>query len=357
MSTTKPFRKCDDGNGDAHSSRTASRRDRPTLETVAAQAGVSRATASRVVNGSTSVSIDIRDAVLRAIRTLDYVPNRVARGLVTQRMDSYALILTESAGRIFAEDPFFATVVHGVVQELDTAGKELVLQMVGSERSRERITDYALSGHVDGVMVVSIHGADELPQTLADKNLPVVVNGRPMGRSTVPYVDVANADGARLAVRRLVGSGRRRIATIAGPQDAPGAVDRLAGYRAELRDSRRRPIVAVGNCTRESGSSAMRRLLAKHPRLDAVFVASDLMAHGAVRVLRMSGRRVPDDVAVIGFDDTEVARYTDPPLTTVHLPIQDIGRTMARQVLRIARGEPVEPSIVLGTEFVVREST
>jgi DNA-binding LacI/PurR family transcriptional regulator len=357
MSTTKPFRKCDDGNGDAHSSRTASGGDRPTLETVAAQAGVSRATVSRVVNGSTSVSIDIRDAVLRAVRTLNYVPNRVARGLVTQRMDSYALILTESAGRIFAEDPFFATVVHGVVQELDTAGKELVLQMVGSERSRERITDYALSGHVDGVMVVSIHGADELPQTLAGKNLPVVVNGRPMGRSTVPYVDVANADGARLAVRRLVDSGRRRIATIAGPQDAPGAVDRLAGYRAELRDSRRRPIVAVGNCTQESGSSAMRRLLAEHPRLDAVFVASDLMAHGAVRVLRMSGRRVPDDVAVIGFDDTEVARYTDPPLTTVHLPIQDIGRTMARQVLRIARGEPVEPSIVLGTEFVVREST
>ncbi|GIE99867.1 LacI family DNA-binding transcriptional regulator [Paractinoplanes rishiriensis] len=331
-------------------------RSRPTLETVAARAGVSRATASRVVNGSASVNIDIRDAVLRAVRALGYVPNRVARGLATNRMDAYALILTESAGRIFAEDPFFATVVHGVVQELDAAGKELVLQIVGSDLSRHRITEYAAGGHVDGAMVVSLHGTDPLPDTLARHGVPVVVNGRPMGPSAVPYVDVTNVDGARLAVRRLVESGRRQIATIAGSPDAPGAVDRLAGYRAELRDSRRKPIVAVGNSTQESGSAAMRELLREHPRIDAVFAASDLMAHGAVRALRRSGRRVPDDVAVIGFDDTEVARYTDPPLTTVHLPIRDIGRTMARQVLRLSAGEPVEPSVVLGTEFVVRES-
>jgi DNA-binding LacI/PurR family transcriptional regulator len=332
-------------------------RGRPTLETVAAQAGVSRATASRVVNGSTTVSADIRDAVLSAVRTLGYVPNGVARGLVTRRMGAYALVLTESAGRIFAEDPFFATVVQAVVQELDAAGKEMVLQVMSSDRSRERITDYALSGHVDGVMVVSLQGTDELPQRLADRGVPVVVNGRPMGRSAVPYVDVANADGARQAVRRLVDSGRQRIATIAGPSDAPGAIDRLAGYRAELRDAHRRPIVAHGNCTRESGRSAMQRLLGEHPRLDAVFVASDLMAQGAVRALRLSGRRVPDDVAVIGFDDTEVARYTDPPLSTVRLPIPDIGRTMARQVLRLADGNAVEPGVVLGTEVVVRESS
>ena len=330
--------------------------DRPTLETVAALAGVSRATASRVVNGSTSVSPDIREAVLRAVRTLGYVPNRVARGLVTHRMDAYALVLTASAGRMFAEDPFFATLVHGALQELDAAGKELILQVAGSRPSQDRITDYALGGHVDGVMVVSTGGPGELPRTLARKGVPVVVNGRPLGRSAVPYVDVANADGARRAVRRLVDSGRRQIATVAGPSNAPGAVDRLAGYRAELHDAGRRPMVAAGNGTRASGGAAMRRLLAEHPGLDAVFVASDLMAHGAVRELRTAGRRVPDDVAVIGFDDTEVARYTDPPLTTVHLPIGDIGRTMARQVLRLAGGEPVEPGVVLGTGFVVRES-
>jgi DNA-binding LacI/PurR family transcriptional regulator len=332
-------------------------RHRPTLETVAARAGVSRATASRVVNGSTTVSTDNRDAVLRAVAELGYVPNQVARSLVTNRTDSYALVLTESAGRILADDPFAAALVHGVLEQVDAADKELVLQMVNSDRSRDRIQKYAVGGHVDGVMVASPHGADRLPRALARMGVPVVVNGRPMGRSRVPYVDAANVDGARLAVRRLMDSGRRRIATIAGPQDDAGAIDRLAGYLAEMRDRNRRPIVEVGDFTRDSGSVAMRELLTDDPHLDAVFVASDLMAHGALRTLRQAGRRVPDDVAVIGFDDIDVARYTEPALTTVHVPILDIGRTMARQVLRLAGGEAVEPSIVLATEVAVREST
>jgi DNA-binding LacI/PurR family transcriptional regulator len=330
---------------------------RPTLETVAARAGVSRATASRVVNGSTSVAMDIRQAVLRAVGELGYVPNQVARSLVTRRMDSYALVLTESAGRILSDDPFAAALVHGVVQQLDAVGKELVLQIVDSAESRDRIEKYAVGGHVDGVMMASPHGADRLPGALARMGVPVVVNGRPMRRSRVPYVDAANADGARLAVRRLVEAGRRRIATIAGPQDDAGGIDRLAGYLAEMRGFDRRPVVEVGDFTRDSGSMAMRRLLADEPRLDAVFVASDLMAHGALRTLRMAGRRIPDDVAVIGFDDIDVARYTEPALTTVRVPILDIGRTMVRQVLRLAGGELVEPSIVLATEVAVREST
>lgn len=335
---------------------TDSGRERPTLETVAALAGVSRASVSRVVNGSTTVSPDIRAAVLRAVQALGYVPNRAARGLVTQRMDAYALVLTESADRIFEEDPFFSTLVHGAAQELAAAGKELVLHLASSPRTREQVRNDALSGHVDGVMVVSMHGAEELPCTLAGLGVPVVVNGRPLGRSRVPYVDVANVDAARLAVRRLLESGRRRIATIAGPQTAPGAIDRLTGYRLEMRHSRRPLIEAFGDFTYESAGAAMRRLLDEHPRLDAVFAASDLMAHAAMRVLRLAGRRVPADVAVIGFDDTEPARYAEPPLTTVRLPIRDIGRTMARQVVRLAGGEPVEQSVLLGTELVARES-
>jgi DNA-binding LacI/PurR family transcriptional regulator len=331
-------------------------RARPTLETVAALAGVSRATASRVVNDSPSVSPDIRDAVLRAVRMLGYVPNQAARGLVTRRTDAYALVLAESAARIFSEDPFFSTLVHGAAQELAAAGKELVLHLASSPQIEDRVRDAAVSGHVDGVMVVSMDGAEELPRTLAELGVPVVVNGRPLGRSPVPYVDVANVDAARLAVRRLVDSGRRRIVTIAGPQTVPGAIDRLTGYRAEMQGSRRRPVVAVGDFTYESASSAMRWLLADHPQLDAVFVASDLMAHAAMRVLRLSGRRVPADVAVIGFDDTQPARYAEPPLTTVRLPIHDIGRTMAQQVVRLAGGEPVEGSVLLRTKLVARES-
>lgn len=330
--------------------------DRPTLQRVASRAGVSRATASRVVNGSTAVSADVREAVLRAIGELGYVPNQAARSLVTHRTDTYALVLSEPGGRVFSDDPFFPTLVHGAIEELEAAGKELVLVRAEAQRSRERILRYAAGGHVDGVLVTSMQNADPLPGTLARMGVPVVVNGRSAAGTSVPCVDVANADGARLAVRRLVESGRQRIATIAGPQDMTGGVDRLAGYRAEMRAQRRAPIVRVGDFTRESGTVAMRRLLAAEPGIDAVFVASDLMAHGALRALRLAGRRVPDDVAVIGFDDTVESRYTEPALTTVRQPVLDIGRTMVRQVLRSAGGEAVEPSIVLATELVVRES-
>ncbi|MDT4988629.1 MAG: hypothetical protein QOI74_2723 [Micromonosporaceae bacterium] len=332
-------------------------RDRPTLESVAMLAGVSRATASRVVNGSTTVAPHIREAVRRAVADLGYVPNHAARSLVTQRTNSIALVLTESAGRVFSDDPYFTTIVEGVSQELDRAGKQLVLMMVNSGASHDRVEQYAVGGHVDGVMVASMHGADPLPGTLARMGIPVVVNGRPMGRSPVPYVDVANERGARLAVRHLIETGRRRIATIAGPQDMVGGVDRLTGYRAELLAADRRSIVAVGDFTRQSGISAMRQLLADEPGVDAVFVASDLMAEGALRALRQAGRRVPDDVAVIGFDDNEIARFTEPPLTTIRQPIMDIGRAMARLVLRLTDGEEVEPSVMLSTELIRREST
>jgi DNA-binding LacI/PurR family transcriptional regulator len=172
----------------------------------------------------------------------------------------------------------------------------------------------------------------------------------------VPYVDVDSVSGSAAAVRHLVGIGRQRIATIAGPQDMVAGIDRLAGYRAELRGSTRRSIVAVGDFTRESGEAAMRQLLDDDPRLDAVFVASDLMATGAMRTLRKVGRRVPDDVAVVGFDDIELAKYTEPPLTTVRQPIVDLGRELARQLLRLAGGEEIEQSLVLPTDLVVRES-
>ncbi|MEV4641474.1 LacI family DNA-binding transcriptional regulator [Actinoplanes sp. NPDC049548] len=329
---------------------------RPTLEEVARRAGVSRATASRVVNGSMKVDADMRERVLQAVAELGYVPNRAARSLVTQRTDSYALVLTESAGQTFSDSTFFPTLVQGVSQELDAAGKEMVLEVMNSQHSLDRIRRRLAAGHVDGALVASASGTDPLTRTLARMGVPVVTNGRPNGTRPVPYVDVANVDGARLAVRRLLESGRQRVATIAGSQRSAGGVDRLTGYRIEIKDRGRRPIEAVGDFTRESGAAGMARLLAEDPRLDAVFVASDLMANGALRTLRRSGRRVPDDVAVIGFDDTAMAWYADPALTTVHQPILDIGRTMARQVLRLAAGEAVEPAVVLAAELVVRES-
>jgi DNA-binding LacI/PurR family transcriptional regulator len=329
--------------------------ERPTLEEVARRAGVSRATVSRVVNGSTTVAPPIQEAVRRAVRELGYVPNPAARTLVTQRTDSIALVLPETATRVFSDDPLFPGIVRGVSQELEAAGRQLVLMMAGSAASHDRIERYAMGRHVDGVMFASMHGMDPLPGALARIGMPAVCSGRPLGRP-VPYVDIDHVAGVTSAVRHLLDGGRQRIATIAGPQDMVAGIERLAGYREALRGSSRRSIVAIGDFTRESGAVAMRQLLDDDPKLDAVFVASDLMADGALRTLREAGRRVPDDVAVIGFDDAEFARYTDPPLTTVHQPIIEIGREMVRLLLRLAEGESVEAALILPTQLVVRDS-
>jgi DNA-binding LacI/PurR family transcriptional regulator len=331
-------------------------RERPTLEAVARRAGVSRATVSRVVNGSTTVAEPIREAVRQAVQELGYVPNQAARSLVTQRTDSIALILPETASRVFSDDQFFPGIIRGVSQELEAADKQLVLMMAGSAASHARVERYAMARHVDGVMFASVHGADPLPEALSRMGIPVVCSGRPFGHSDVPYVDVDHHGGVTKAVRHLLDSGRKRIATIAGPQDMIAGIDRLAGYRSELRSSRRRSIVAVGDFTRESGALAMRQLLENDPDLDAVFVASDLMAHGALSTLREAGRRVPDDVAVVGFDDIEMAQYTEPPLTTVRQPIVEIGREMARQLVRLSSGQQIRTSVVLPTDLVIRES-
>ncbi|MFD7502922.1 LacI family DNA-binding transcriptional regulator [Streptomyces sp. NPDC059850] len=335
-------------------------RPRPTLESVALHAGVSRATVSRVVNGSTRVAEDSRAAVLRAIEELGYVPNQAARSLVTQRTDSFALVLPEEPGRVFSDDEFFQGVVRGVGQELEEADKQLVLMMARSPAGRDRVERFALARHVDGVMVASMHGADPLPAALARMGIPVVCNERLLGAAALPYVlpyvGVDNAGGAALAVRQLLRSGRTRVATVAGPQDMVAGIDRLTGYRTALKEAGREPVVAAGDFTQESGAVAMRELLAREPELDAVFVASDLMGLGVLRALRQAGRRVPEDVAVVGFDDVQAARYADPPLTTVRQPIAEIGRRLARQLLRLAGGEAIEPAVVLDVELVLRGS-
>ncbi|AXH89365.1 MULTISPECIES: LacI family DNA-binding transcriptional regulator [Micromonospora] len=329
---------------------------RPTLEAVARLAGVSRATVSRVVNGSTTVAEPIRQAVRRAVEELGYVPNLAARSLVTQRTDSVALVMPEAATRVFSDDQVFPGIIRGAAQELEAADKQLVLMLAGSPAGHERVERYTTGRHVDGVLFASLHGEDPLPGRLARLGIPVVCSGRPLDGADVPYVDVDHTGGVSTAVEHLIASGRRRIATIAGPQDMVAGIERLIGYRNAITGAGLPELVAYGDFTRESGTAAMRELLAADPELDAVFAASDLMAHAALRTLREAGRRVPEDVAVIGFDDIETAAYTEPPLTTVRQPIVELGRSMTRQLLRIAAGEEVEQALVLPTELVLRES-
>ncbi|MFC4114907.1 LacI family DNA-binding transcriptional regulator [Nonomuraea zeae] len=328
---------------------------RPTLEAVAARAGVSRATASRVVNGQTTVAPHIRDAVQRAIDELGYVPNSAARSLVTQRTDSVALVVSEPGTRVFSEDPMFSTAIRSASMELEAVNKQVVLMLASSAKSHARVERYIAGGHVDGVMLISMHGADPLPAALSRLRVPVVSYGRPAVPVNIPFVDNDNVGGAEAGVRHLVETGRRRIATIAGPQDMIAGQDRLAGYRNVLRDSDRRSIVAVGDFTRESGAVAMRQLLGDDPGLDAVFVANDLMAVGALQSLRQAGRRVPDDVAVVGFDDIEAAKYTEPPLTTLRHPVAEQAAAMVGLLLNLFEGGPTDP-VIMPTELVIRES-
>jgi DNA-binding LacI/PurR family transcriptional regulator len=334
---------------------------RPTLDQVAERAGVGRGTVSRVVNGSPQVSNEAREAVQRAIDELGYVPNRAARALVTQRTDSVALVVSESGDRVFGE-PFFAGVVRGISSVLSETQLQLWLAMAQTPAERERVEHHLTSQHVDGVMLLSLHDADPLPQLLEKRGLPVVLGGRPAAMLhedvAVAYVDADNEGGARSAVEHLLTLGRRKVAVIAGPQDMAVGVARLAGYREALDAAGLAPdelLVGYGDFREASGEVAMRTLLADRPDIDAVFAASDLMAVGAMRALRDLGRQVPADVAVVGFDDSVIARQTDPPLTTVHQPVEAMGREMARLLLARIGGAEAS-SIMVATHLVRRAS-
>jgi DNA-binding LacI/PurR family transcriptional regulator len=324
----------------------------PTLETVAAAAGVSRATVSRVVNGGARVSPEARAAVEAAIAELGYSPNRAARSLVTRRTGSVALVVSEPEARVFS-DPMLAGITRAIGQALAGTDLQLVLMMVPPGSGRQRLTNYLLGGHVDGVMLMSLHGDDPLVKELSDASLPVVLMGRPMSPLPIPHVDSDSVDGARQATRHLRELGRAKIATIAGPADMCAGVDRLLGYREALEGP---GIVAYGDFSMASGEAAMTELLAREPDVDGVFAASDLMAAGALRALRAAGRRVPDDVAVVGYDDLDVAELTEPPLTTIHQPLPDMARAMVASLLTQIGGDAAPESVVLPNPLVVRAS-
>jgi DNA-binding LacI/PurR family transcriptional regulator len=313
---------------------TTARTGSPTLEEVADLAGVSRATASRAVNGGNRVSPHALAAVQAAVRTLGYSPNPAARSLVTRRTDSVAVVVPEPDERVF-HDPFFARVLRGVNEILSERDLQLVLLMARPGEEETRLLRYLRKRHVDGVIVVSHHRSDHLADHLADLGLPCVFVGRPWtGADRVAYVDTDNLAGSRAATEVLVERGCRRIGTIAGPADMTAGVDRLEGWRlalgaAGLADD----LVEHGNFTEEGGHEAARRLLATAPDLDGIVAASDLMAAGALTALAAAGRRVPDDVAVVGFDDVGSAERSEPPLTTMHNPIREMAEQATRLLL------------------------
>lgn len=326
------------------------------MEDVAAEAGVSRGTVSRVLNGGHWVSADARAAVERAIERTGYRINPHARSLATARANSVAFLLTESQDRLF-DDPNFSTLMRGAADALAEQDIPLVLLMAGSADEQRRAADFIRNGHVDGALLVSSHAGRELfLRDLVADDVPMVACGVPLGyERRIGYVAADDLNGARDVVAHLRDdAGCTRIATIAGPQDTSGGRERLAGYRAEIGDGEH--IVVEGDYSFESGRLATRELLAKDAAIDGIFAANDMMAAGAIDALRAAGRRVPEDVAVAGFDDAPIARSIQPQITTMRQPFETIAHEMVRMLLGLIDGRPAG-RLILPTQLMPRGST
>jgi DNA-binding LacI/PurR family transcriptional regulator len=328
----------------------------PTIDDVARVAGVSRGTVSRMLNGGRYVSPQARAAIERAIQESGYVANSSARSLVTRRSGAAAFVLSEPQELLF-EDPNFSVLLRACTEALAEHGMSLVLMLAGGPDQRQRVLQYMRAGHVDGILLVSSHSGDPIVAELERGGLPAVACGQPLGHeASIPFVAADDRDGARRMTRYLLDLGRRRVATLTGPLDTPGGRQRLAGYREVLGARLDETLVeSAADYSYHAGEAAMDRLLARRPDLDAVFVASDLVASGAIATLRRAGRRIPADVAVGGFDDSRIATTTEPPLTTVRNPLGQVAAAMVDLLVRRIGGERPE-SRVLPVELVRRDS-
>jgi DNA-binding LacI/PurR family transcriptional regulator len=327
----------------------------PTLEAVAREANVSRATVSRVVNGSPKVSPDVVTAVNAAIAKLNYVPNRAARSLASRTSGAIALIVPEETTRFFG-DPYFAAIVQGITRRLDES-EYLLNLLVASNDPTHKTMRYLRSGVIDGALVVSHHEGDEL-QRVADGAMPLVFGGRPSQPGDHIFVDVDNVEGGFIGAQHLASIGRTRIGTIAGPLDMPAGVDRLEGFRRAMAEAGLADdAVETADGTAAGAVAATRRLLDRVPDVDGIFVASDLMATGVLSVLRERGRSVPGQIAVVGFDDSPAATSSAIPLTTVHQPSEQMGFEMADLLLRLLGGETEVPRRNIMSTHLVRRAS
>jgi len=329
----------------------------PTLEMVAALAGVSRSTVSRVVNDSPKVTPEALAAVNAAIEKLGYVPNRAARSLASRRTQAIALVIPENTAKFFA-DPYFASVIQGAAMRLAETDYTLTL-LIASETDPEKTRRYLQAGNVDGALILS-HHSDDRSYVALSRTLPVVFGGRPARHDDGPdpvYVDVDNTAAARAVTELLIASGRRRIATIAGPANMTAGLDRLSGFTAALRDAGLpTDLVEHGDFTPASGASAMERLLDRGEPIDGLFAASAQMADGALSVLRTRGLVVPRDLGVVTFDDDYFAQRATPPLTTVDQDEGEVGVTMAELLMRAIEGEDVPRVTMMPTRLIDRSS-
>jgi LacI family transcriptional regulator len=335
-----------------------------TIHEVSKLSGVSVSTVSRVFNDYGDVSAATRERVLAAARTLDYAPSAAARTLVRRRSQLLGVVLFTGYEHPDLGHPFFQEVLVGLKRGIGALGYDVLLfatEQPGANDGRPHsYVRRARHHHVDGVVLMGVDRDDPEVTKLLDSGIPIVAVDIDVAGPHATFVASDNVGGARLAVRHLVSLGHARIATIAGPPATKPGGDRLLGYRAELhaRGLTARPeYERVGDFYSESGERAMRELLALPEPPTAVFAAADMMAVGAIHAAQTVGARVPEDVAVVGFDDIEIAALLRPALTTIRQDRIGLGLAVARAVVeQIENPDVTPPALALPVELVVRAS-
>lgn len=328
-----------------------------TLVEVARLAGVSRSTVSRVINDHPHVGAETRQRVWEAVRASGYQPHAVARSLVTKRTRIIGVVIPEIVTALFT-DPFFPILLRSATESCNEHRYQLMLSLFSSSADRQEMYERLVgNAYLDGVIVASAALDDPLIPDLLRDGVPFVCVGRhPDAR--VRSVDVDNTGGARMAVDYLIRLGHRRIGALTGRLDTAHGQDRLEGYRQALTTHRiafNEDLIVEGDFTEGSGMIGVQRLLPADP--SAVFVASDIMAVGALRALRQAGLEVPQDIALVSFDDIPVASAIEPPLTTVRQPIGRLAALAVEMLLDLIEHPGSGPQrIVLPTQLVVRES-
>ncbi len=329
------------------------------LEDIARLSGVSRSTVSRVVNNSPNVREDTRERVLEVIRKHKFTPNLAARALVTQRTQVIGMYVPYFVSDLFS-DPYFPVLIQALTSRANEQNYDVMLWLRGPDASpthlHQRVLDNRMS---DGLCISSAPESDTLADELIERGRTFVLIGRPWRHEHVTnYIDTENYQGSQQAIEHLMRLGRRRIAHIAGRLDVISGYDRMHGYRDALTRlglDYDESLVVEGDFSDPSGYIAMRQLLPQRP--DAVFVASDRMALGALRALNEAGIRVPDDIALVGFDDMPFATLGEPQLTTVRQSVTRLGQLAAEGLIGLIEGTITPPyQVVLPTQLVIRTS-
>jgi LacI family transcriptional regulator len=329
-----------------------------TLVEIAKQAGVSRSTVSRVMTNHPSVDPETRRRVLAVAEQLNYQPNLAARSLAAGKTHVLGLVIPMGVRTLFI-DPYFPLLIRGISAACNANDHSVMLWLAEPEYERRTIGRILSGGIIDGVLLASALMDDPVQDALIESRFPFILVGRHPTDDRVSYVDVDNCESSRQAVAYLLRLGYCRVATITGPKNMIAGSDRLDGYFLALRD-RGVPcdpeLIADGDFTEEGGYSAMQQLLPRGP--DAVFAANDVMAMGAMRALREAGKSVPDDVAIMGYDDMPFAAHSSPPLSSVRQPIYKTGMVAAETLIdMIAQPNSAPRRTIMPTELVIRASS